>query len=403
MPQKKKIVLAYSGGLDTSIILKWLQEKYDAEVVAYAADVGLEEELDGLEAKALKTGAVKAHVLDLKEEFVKEYVFQAIKANAVYEDSYLLGTSLARPVIAKHMVRIAHEEGAFAVAHGATGKGNDQVRFELTFKALGPELEIIAPWRSWEFSSRSDLIDYAKKHGIPVPVTVDKPYSMDKNSLHISYEGGVLEDPWNAPPEDMFRSTRSVLDAPDAPEDIVIGFEKGTPVSINGEVLSAWKLLDKLNKLGGTHGIGRVDIVENRLVGIKSRGVYETPGGTILIQAHRQLESLVLDKSTMHYKQQIGLKYAEMVYNGEWFCPLKEALDAFIDKTQEKVTGEVRVRLHKGNVTVLGRRSTWSLYNPELATFEKDEVYNQFDAEGFINLFGLQMKYTGLRDRKMQQ
>lgn len=403
MSEKRKIVLAYSGGLDTSIILKWLQEEYNADIIAYAADVGLEEELDGLEEKALKTGAVQAHVLDLKEEFVRDYVFQAIKANAVYEDYYLLGTSLARPVIAKHMVRIAQEEGAFAVAHGATGKGNDQVRFELTFKALGPELQIIAPWRSWDFASRSDLLSYAKKHGIPVPVTAEKPYSMDKNSLHISYEGGVLEDPWNAPVEDMFRSTSSINEAPDQPEDITIGFEAGNPVSINGEQLSAWNLLDRLNKLGGKHGIGRIDIVENRLVGIKSRGVYETPGGTILIDAHRQLESLVLDKSTMHYKQQIGLKYAEMVYNGEWFCPLKEALDAFINKTQEKVTGEVRVRLHKGNIVILGRRSPWSLYNPELATFEEDEVYNQFDAEGFINLFGLQMKYTGLRDRSQNK
>jgi len=396
---KKKIVLAYSGGLDTSIILKWLQDEHDADVIAYAADVGLEDELIGLEEKAIKTGATKAFVEDLKEEFVGDFVFQAVKANAVYEDSYLLGTSLARPVIAKHHVRIAHEEGAVAVAHGATGKGNDQVRFELTFKALGPDLEIIAPWRHWNFKSRTDLLDYAATQGIEVPVSVEKPYSMDRNTLHISYEGGILEDPWTAPDPKMFLTTKNIEDTPDKADEIVIEFEAGSPIKINGESLSPYNLLKTMNEYGGKHGIGRIDIVENRLVGIKSRGVYETPGGTILLEAHRQLESLVLDKSTSHFKRQLGLKYAEMVYNGEWYCPLMEAMNAFVDKSQEKVTGEVRLKLYKGNIITVGRRSEYSLYSPELATFEEDEVYNQLDAEGFINLFGLQMKYAGVRDR----
>lgn len=403
MSSKKKIVLAYSGGLDTSVILKWLQKSYAADVVAYAADVGLGNELDGLEDKAMRTGACSVHVLDLKEEFVRDYVFRALKAGAIYEDQYLLGTSLARPVIAKHHVEIARQEGAYAVAHGATGKGNDQVRFELTFKALAPNLKIIAPWRSWEFTSRTELINFAKENGIPVPVTVEKPYSMDKNCLHISYEGGVLEDPWNEPRDDMFLTTNSIKDAPATPDEITIGFEEGIPVSVNGNRLSPYNLLVTLNEYGSKHGIGRVDIVENRLVGIKSRGVYETPGGTILWQAHRQLETLVLDRSTMHLKQHLAIKYAEMAYNGEWFCPLKEALDAFIDKTQEKVTGDVRLKLHKGNIITAGRRSKYSMYNPELATFEKDSVYNQQDAEGFINLFGLQIKYAALRDHATRE
>ncbi len=396
---KKKIVLAYSGGLDTSIILKWLQDEHDADVIAYAADVGLEDELIGLEEKAMKTGATKAFVEDLKEEFVGDFVFQAVKANAVYEDSYLLGTSLARPVIAKHHVRIAHEEGAVAVAHGATGKGNDQVRFELTFKALGPDLEIIAPWRHWDFKSRTDLLDYAAKQGIEVPVSVEKPYSMDRNTLHISYEGGILEDPWIAPDPNMFLTTKNIEETPNKADEIVIEFEAGSPVKINGESLSPYNLLKTMNEYGGKHGIGRIDIVENRLVGIKSRGVYETPGGTILLEAHRQLESLVLDKSTSHFKRQLGLKYAEMVYNGEWYCPLMEAMNAFVNKSQEKVTGEVRLKLYKGNIITVGRRSDYSLYSPELATFEEDDIYNQLDAEGFINLFGLQMKSAGVRDR----
>ncbi|MDR2734974.1 MAG: argininosuccinate synthase [Spirochaetota bacterium] len=396
---KKKIVLAYSGGLDTSVILKWLQKNYDADIVAYAADVGLEHELDGLEEKARKTGAASVHILDLKEEFVRDYVFRALKAGAVYEDQYLLGTSLARPLIAKHQVDVARKEGAWAVSHGATGKGNDQVRFELTFKALAPDLVIIAPWRTWDFKSRTELIAFAQENGIPVPATVEKPYSMDKNCLHISYEGGVLEDPWNEPRADMFLTTANIESAPDTPEEVAILFEAGMPVSVNGTALSPYNLLKTLNEYGGRHGIGRVDIVENRLVGIKSRGVYETPGGTLLWQAHRQLETLVLDRATMHFKQHIALKYAEMAYNGEWFCPLKQALDAFIDTTQEKVTGEVRLRLHKGNMITLGRRSKYSMYNAELATFEKETVYNQRDAEGFINLFGLQIKYAALRDR----
>ncbi len=403
MASKKKIVLAYSGGLDTSVILKWLQKNYDADIVAYAADVGLGNELDGLEDKAMRTGACSVHVLDLKEEFVRDYVFRALKAGAVYEDQYLLGTSLARPVIAKHHVEIARKEGAYAVSHGATGKGNDQVRFELTFKALAPDLQIIAPWRTWDFKSRTELINFAKENGIPVPVTVEKPYSMDKNCLHISYEGGVLEDPWNEPKDDMFLTTKNLKDTPDSADEVTIGFEQGIPVSVNGTRLSPYNLLVTLNEYGGKHGIGRVDIVENRLVGIKSRGVYETPGGTILWQAHRQLETLVLDRSTMHFKQHVAIKFGEMAYNGEWFCPLKEAIDAFIDKTQEKVTGEVRLRLFKGNIITAGRRSRYSMYNPELATFEKESVYNQQDAEGFINLFGLQIKYAALRDRAAQE
>jgi argininosuccinate synthase len=399
MSGKKKIVLAYSGGLDTSVILKWLQKNYDADIVAYAADVGLDNELDGLEEKARRTGACGVHVLDLKEEFVREYVFRALKAGAVYEDQYLLGTSLARPLIAKHHVGIARREGAYAVSHGATGKGNDQVRFELTFKALAPDLVIIAPWRTWDFKSRTELIAFARENGIPVPATADKPYSMDKNCLHISYEGGILEDPWNEPKRDMFLTTANLEDTPDEADEVAIAFEAGVPVSVNGTALSPYALLKTLNEYGGKHGIGRVDIVENRLVGIKSRGVYETPGGTLLWQAHRQLETLVLDRATMHFKQHVALKYAEMAYNGEWFCPLKHALDAFIDATQEKVSGEVRLRLYKGNMVTLGRRSKFSMYNPELATFEKESVYNQKDAEGFINLFGLQIKYAALRDR----
>ena len=402
MAAKKKIVLAYSGGLDTSVILTWLKDTYDAEVIAYAAEVGLGEDLTGLEEKAKNTGASKIYIEDLRKEFVEDYVFQAVKAHAVYEDLYLLGTSLARPIIAKRQVEIARKEGAVAIAHGCTGKGNDQVRFELTFKALAPDLEIISPWRIWDMKSRSDLIDYAKERGIPVPVTKSKPYSSDRNLMHISFEGGVLEDPWNPPNDDMFVLSNNLMDTPDEYEDIELGFEKGIVVSINGKKMEPMELLIELNKIGGRHGIGRVDIVENRLVGIKSRGVYETPGSTILYSAHQQIESLVLDKSTMHYKQQIAIKYAEMIYNGEWFTPLKEALDAFIEKTQEKVTGLVKMRLYKGNVIVMGRKSKYSMYDEALATFEEDDVYNQKDAEGFINLFGLQVKYAALRDRRTE-
>ncbi len=391
--QIKKIVLAYSGGLDTSVILKWLQQKYNAEIIAYVADVGQKEEFNQVKEKALKTGASKVYIEDLKEEFVKNYIFPCIKANAIYEGRYLLGTSMARPLIAKRQVEIAQKEKADALAHGSTGKGNDQVRFELTFKALAPEIKIIAPWREWDFKGREDLIQYAEQNGIPVPVTKKKPYSSDMNLYHISFESGVLEDPWNEPLEDMFVMSVSPEKAKDKPEYIEIEFEKGEPTGLNGKKINPVKLMEELNRIGGEHGIGRMDMVENRLVGIKNRGVYETPGGSILIFAHRDLESLTLDRETLHYKEKVSLQYAEMVYYGQWFTPLKQALDAFIDKTQEYVTGTVRLKLYKGNIIAAGRKSPFSLYNPNLATFEKEEIYNQKDAEGFINLFGLQIKY----------
>lgn len=389
----KKIVLAYSGGLDTSVILKWLKQKYKAEIIAYVADVGQNDDFNLVKEKAMKTGADKVYVEDLKEEFVKEYINPVIKANALYENRYLLGTSIARPIIAKHQVEIARKENADAVSHGATGKGNDQVRFELTYKALGPDLKIIAPWREWEFKGREDLIRFAKEHGIPVPVTKAKPYSSDMNLFHISFESGVLEDPWNEPLEDMFVMTRSPEKAKEKPEYIEIEFEKGEAVGLNDKKMDPVKLLMELNRMGGENGIGRVDMVENRLVGIKNRGVYETPGGTILMFAHRDLETLCIDRETLHYKEMISLKYGEMVYYGQWFTPLKEAFDAFINKTQEYVTGTVRLKLYKGNIIAAGRKSPYSLYDPRLATFEKEEIYNQKDAEGFINLFGLQIKY----------
>ena len=387
----KKIVLAYSGGLDTSIILKWLQEKYQAEVIAYAADIGQDEELDGLEQKAKNTGAISCFIEDLKEEFVADYIYKAVKANAVYEHDYLLGTSVARPLIAKRQVEIALREGADALAHGATGKGNDQVRFEFTFRALAPHLKIIAPWREWDLNSREALIKYAEKNNIPIPVTKKKPYSMDRNFMHISYEGGILEDPNNGPDDSMFLLTTNPEDAADKPEYVTIGFEKGIPVSVNAQTLDPIALMREINKIGGRNGIGRVDIVENRLVGIKSRGVYETPGVTLLMQAHKALESLTLDRDTLHYKQGVGLKYAELVYNGMWFHPLKEALDAFIDSTQVTVTGEVRLKLYKGSSMPVGRKSPYSMYSADLATFEESD-YNQADATGFINLYGLQLK-----------
>lgn len=398
----KKVVLAYSGGLDTSVIVKWLIETYGCEVVCFAADVGQEEELVGLEEKAKKTGATKCYIEDLKEEFARDYVFQAIKANAIYENRYLLGTSLARPVIAKKHVEIALREGADAVCHGATGKGNDQVRFEMAFKALAPELTIIAPWRIWDLNSRSLLFDYAEKHGIPVPVTKDKPYSMDRNLLHISYEGGILEDPYREPDESMFLLTASPEKAPNTPEYLEISFEKGIPVAINGEVLSPASLMKKLNAIAGKHGVGRIDIVENRLVGIKSRGVYETPAGTVLIAAHRDLEAITLDRDTQHLKDRLGCEYATLVYNGLWFTRRREALDAFINATQENVTGTVRVKLYKGNCIVVGRKSPVTLYNPEIATFDAGTLYNQKDASGFMNIFGLQIHVEALmkRDRK---
>ncbi|HOW83376.1 MAG TPA: argininosuccinate synthase [Spirochaetota bacterium] len=396
----KKVVLAYSGGLDTSIIVKWLIDTYGCEVVCFAGDVGQEEELDGLEAKAIKTGASKCYIEDLTEPFVRDYVFQAIKANAIYEDRYLLGTSLARPIIAQKQVEIALKEGADAVCHGATGKGNDQVRFEMTFKALAPQLKIIAPWRIWDLDSRSKLFDYAEKHGIPVPVTKSKPYSMDRNILHISYEGGVLEDPYYEPDESMFLLTKSPEKAPDKATYIEIDFEKGTPVGIDGKRLGPVQLMKTLNKLAGENGVGRIDIVENRLVGIKSRGVYETPAGTILLKAHRDLESITLDRETQHLKDRLAGEYATLIYYGLWFTKKRESMDAFIDETQKNVTGTVRVKLYKGNSTVVGRKSPVTLYEPDIATFDASELYDQKDASGFMNIFGLPIKVEALLKKK---
>jgi argininosuccinate synthase len=392
----KKVVLAYSGGLDTSVIVKWLIDTYNCEVICYAADVGQEEELDGLEEKAIKTGASKCYIEDLTEEFVKDYVFQAIKANAIYEDRYLLGTSLARPIIAKRHVEIALAEGADAVCHGATGKGNDQVRFEMAFMGLAPQLNIIAPWRIWDLNSRSLLFDYAEKHDIPLPISKNKPYSMDRNILHISYEGGVLEDPYYEPDEDMFILTKSPEKAPDTPSYVDIDFVEGEPVALDNEKLGPMALMKKLNKLAGDNGVGRIDIVENRLVGIKSRGVYETPAGTVLLVAHRDLESITLDKDTQHLKDKLASEYATLVYNGLWFTRKREALDAFINKTQEFVTGTVRVKLYKGNCIVVGRKSSVTLYEPDIATFDASELYDQKDAGGFMNIFGLPLKVEGL-------
>jgi len=391
MSKIEKVVLAYSGGLDTSVILKWIKKTYQCEVITFTADLGQEEELSGLEEKALKTGASKVYIEDLREEFVKEYVFPMFKAKAIYEGRYLLGTSIARPLIAKKLVEIARKEGAQAIAHGATGKGNDQVRFELTAMALAPELKTIAPWREWDLNSRKALISFAQENGIPVPVTKEKPYSCDRNLLHISFEGGELEDPWLEPGEGTYLLTVPPEKAPEQPEIITLEFEAGNPVGLNGKKLSPANLLKELNVLGGKHGIGRIDMVENRFVGMKSRGVYETPGGTILYVAHQDLEGICLDREVLHLRDSLVPKYAEMVYNGFWFSPEREALQAFMDKTQEKVTGEVRLKLYKGNVYPLGRRSPYSLYNPEFATFEADEVYNQKDAAGFIRLQGLRL------------
>jgi len=402
-PKVKKVVLAYSGGLDTSIIIPWLKENYGCEVIAYAADVGQGEELEPLREKAIKTGASKIYIEDLKEEFVKDFIFPMLKSGAVYEGKYLMGTSVARPVIAKRHVEIAIKEGADAVAHGATGKGNDQVRFELTFKALKPDLKIIAPWREWDIKSREEEIEYAAKRGIDVPVTKEKPYSMDRNLWHISYEGGILEDPFAEYSDDMFIYTVSPEKAPDQPEIITIDFEKGEPVAINGQGYDPVSLIFKLNEIGGKHGVGRVDIVENRLVGMKSRGVYETPGGTILYEAHHALETLTLDRDTMHFKQMIAGRYAELVYYGQWFTPLKKALDAFVDETQQRVTGTVKLKLYKGSVQTVGRKSPYSLYQEKLATFGADEVYNQKDAEGFINLFGLPMKVQATLEQSLKK
>lgn len=387
-----KVVLAYSGGLDTSVIIRWLIEKYKCEVIAFIADLGQAEDMQAIEQKAIKTGASKAIVEDVREEFVRDYIFPALKANAVYEGTYLMGTSLARPLIAKKQIEAALREGAGAVAHGATGKGNDQVRFELAYSALSPSITIIAPWREWEFDSRSDLIEYAKKHDIPVPVTKAKPYSCDANLFHISYEGGILEDPWASYPDDMFSLTVSPESAPDTPVFVEIGFEKGIPVAIDGKHLPPFQLLSKLNKAGGENGIGRIDVVENRYVGIKSRGVYETPGGTILHVAHRVIESITMDREVMHLRDSLIPRFAELIYNGYWFSPERKMLEAAIDSSQENVTGTVRLKLYKGNCIVVGRKSPVSLYRPEIVTFEKGEAYNQKDAEGFIRINALRLK-----------
>jgi len=392
----KKIVLAYSGGLDTSVILKWLIETYDCQVIAFAADIGQGEELDSVRGKALDTGAAKVVIEDLKEDFVRDYVFPAFRANAVYEGQYLLGTSLARPLIAKRQIEVARTEGADGVSHGATGKGNDQVRFELTYQALAPELKIIAPWRVWHLSSRQSLMNYAKDHGIRVAATQEKPYSMDRNMLHVSYEGGILEDPWESPPEDMFTMSVSSLEAPDRPEVVEVSFERGDPVAVNGEMLSPAELLGRLNTLGGRNGIGRVDLVENRFVGIKSRGVYETPGGMILRVAHMAIESITMDREVMHLRDSLVPKYAELVYYGFWFSPEMKVLQAMIDETQETVSGTARLELYKGNCRVLGRKSDNSLYRRDFATFEADQVYRQQDAEGFIRLNALRLRIQAL-------
>ncbi len=403
MKQVKKVVLAYSGGLDTSIIIPWLKENYGCEVIAVAADVGQGSELDGLEAKALKTGASKLYIADLKKELVEDFIWPTLKAGAKYEE-YLLGTSFARPPIAKKLVEIARKEGADAIAHGCTGKGNDQVRFELTIKALAPEMGVIAPWRVWDIKSRDEEIDYAEAHDIPLKITRETNYSKDKNLWHLSHEGLDLEDPANEPKYDkILEMGVSPEQAPDTPAFLTLGFEKGVPVSLNGEKLGGVALIEKLNKLGGANGIGLLDIVENRLVGMKSRGVYETPGGAILYHAHGVLETLTLDKETSHYKALVAQKYGELVYNGQWYTPLREALDAFVNQTQEAVTGTVKLKLYKGNIINAGTTSPNSLYSEDVATFGADEVYNQKDSEGFINLFGLPLKVKALLEKgKMQ-
>ncbi|MBI3241174.1 MAG: argininosuccinate synthase [Chloroflexi bacterium] len=395
----KKIVLAYSGGLDTSTIVPWLKENYpSSEVVCFCADIGQNEDLLGVPAKAIASGAIKCVVKDLKEEFAKDYLFKLLKSGAVYEHKYLLGTSIARPLIATHQVKVAEEEGADAVSHGCTGKGNDQVRFELTFTALNPRLKVIVPWREWDIRSREDAIAYCKKHNVPVTATTKSIYSRDDNLWHLSHEGGLLENPANEPEEAMFQRSVSPENAPDTPEYVEVTFEKGEPVAVNGESLSAYKLIAKLNEVGGRHGVGRVDLVENRLVGIKSHGVYETPGGSLLVAAHRELEAICLDKETLHYKQQVGLKYADLVYNGQWYTPIREAIDAFIEVTQRHVSGTVKLKLYKGNIITAGRWSENSLYREDFATFGKEDVYDQSDAEGFITLFGLQMKVNAMLD-----
>jgi argininosuccinate synthase len=399
----KKVVLAYSGGLDTSIIIPWLKENYGCKVIAVAADLGQGEELEPLREKAIKTGASKIYIEDLKKEFVTDFIFPTLKAHAVYEGKYLLGTSLARPLIARRVAEIAEKEGADAVAHGATGKGNDQVRFELTFKALAPNLKIIAPWREWNIKSREDAIDYAMERGIPIPVTKKDNYSMDRNLWHLSHEGSDLEDPWNEPDyEKILKLMVAPEKAPDKPTYIELTFEKGIPVAVDGVEYNPVELIEVLNRIGGENGIGIADMVENRLVGMKSRGVYETPGGTILYTAHRELELLCLDRDTLHYKDLVAQKFAELVYFGQWYTPLREALSAFVDVTQQNVTGVVRLKLYKGNCMPAGAKSPYSLYSEELSTFGRDQVYNQKDAEGFINLFGLPLKVRAMMEKKMK-
>lgn len=396
----KKVVLAYSGGLDTSIIIPWLKENYGYEVIAMAGDVGQGEELAPLNEKAINTGASKIYIEDLKEEFVTDFVWPTLKAGAVYEGKYLLGTSFARPLIAKRLVEIARQEGAEAIAHGATGKGNDQVRFELTVKALAPDLKIIAPWREWDIRSREDAIEYAEARGIPIPVKKGHAYSMDRNLWHLSHEGEDLEDPWNEPKYDMLLMITPPEQAPDKPTYVEIDFEQGVPTKVNGKAYGPVEIIEYLNEVAGKNGVGIADMVENRLVGMKSRGVYETPGGTVLYAAHREMELLCIDRDTLHYKDLISQKYAELVYNGVWYSPLREALDAFVDVTQKTVTGTVRMKLYKGSCTPAGAKSPYSLYSEELSTFGRDEVYNQKDAEGFINLFGLPLKVKALMEQK---
>ncbi len=388
----KKVVLAYSGGLDTSVILHWIKATYGAEVVAFTADIGQGEEVEEARSKALRTGASAAYAVDLRKEFVEEFVFPVLRAGAVYESSYLLGTSFARPLIARQMVTIAEQEGADAVAHGATGKGNDQVRFELSAYALKPDVKVIAPWREWTMKGREDLIAYAAAHGIDVPVTKEKPYSTDANMFHISYEGGILEDPWAGPPRGMWKLTVDPEDAPDEADVVTIAFEHGNPVAIDGERLSPVELLQRANRIAGRHGVGRVDIVENRFVGMKSRGCYETPGGTLLFHAHKAVESLTLDRQVLQLRDDLVPRYAAAVYNGFWFAPEREALQHLMDDIQQPVTGEARVKLYKGNVTVLGRRSPNSLYRQDVVTFEEDSVYDQGDADGFIKLNALRLR-----------
>ena len=399
-PTVRKVVLAYSGGLDTSVILAWLREEYDAEVIAYCADVGQGEELTPVAGKARAGGAVDVVIRDLREEFVRDYCFPMLRANAVYEGEYLLGTSIARPVIAKAHMEVAKQFGADAIAHGATGKGNDQVRFELTAMAIDPSIRVIAPWREWDLRSRTDCIEYAQKRGIALEVTKEKPYSMDRNIFHISYEGGVLEDPWAAPPANMFLWTTDPREAPDKPREVTIRYEKGNPVAVDGETLGPVALLERLNAIAAEHGVGRVDIVENRFVGMKSRGVYETPGGTLLHKAHRAVESLTLDREVLRIRDSLVPEYATLVYRGFWFAPERLALQALIDQVQQDVTGEARLSLYKGNVQVVGRRSPRSLYDEAFATFEADQVYNQADAEGFIRLNALRLRIRSAMKKK---